>query len=52
MSRIGRLVPIIGGAVAGGAIALVVASGGGSTHTVTTRPSRSRRAQTPRCRPR
>ena len=36
MSRIGRLVPIIGGAVAGGAIALVVASGGSSTHTVTT----------------
>ena len=31
-----RLVPIIGGAVAGGAIALVVASGGASTHTVTT----------------
>jgi putative serine protease PepD len=36
MSRIGRLVPIIGGAIAGGAIALVVASGSSSTHTVTT----------------
>jgi S1-C subfamily serine protease len=36
MSRIGRLVPIIGGAIAGGAIALVVASGSSGTHTVTT----------------
>ena len=37
MSRLSRLVPIVGGAVAGGAIALVVASGsGGTTHSVTT----------------
>lgn len=36
MSRISRLVPIIGGAVAGGAIALAVASGNTSTHSVTT----------------
>ncbi|MGI8430318.1 MAG: S1C family serine protease [Solirubrobacteraceae bacterium] len=31
-----RVLPILGGAVAGGAIALVVASGGSSTHSVTT----------------
>jgi len=36
MSRFSRLVPIIGGAIAGGVIALVVASGSGGTHTVTT----------------
>ena len=37
MSRLSRLVPIVGGAVAGGAIALVVATGsGGTTHSVTT----------------
>lgn len=36
MKRLSRLLPIIGGAVAGGAIALAVASGGGTTHSVTT----------------
>src|SRR6476661_4297863 len=36
MSRLSRVIPIIGGAVAGGAIALVVASGGGGTSNVTT----------------
>ncbi len=36
MSRFSRLVPIIGGAIAGGVIALVVAGGSSGTHTVTT----------------
>ncbi len=37
MSRISRLIPVLGGAVAGGVIALVVASGGGTTtHSTTT----------------
>jgi putative serine protease PepD len=36
MKNISRWMPIIGGAVAGGIIALVVASGSSSTHTVTT----------------
>jgi putative serine protease PepD len=36
MKRLSRLVPIIGGAVAGGAIALAVASGSTSTHSTTT----------------
>src|ERR1700758_2819508 len=36
MKRLSRLLPIIGGAVAGGAIALAVASGGTTTHSVTT----------------
>jgi putative serine protease PepD len=36
MSRLSRVIPIVGGAVAGGAIALVVASGGGGSSTVTT----------------
>jgi S1-C subfamily serine protease len=37
MSRLSRLVPIVGGAVAGGVIALAVASGnGGTSHSVTT----------------
>jgi putative serine protease PepD len=36
MSRFSRLVPIVGGVIAGGVIALVVASGSGGTHTVTT----------------
>jgi putative serine protease PepD len=43
MSRFSRLFPIIAGAVAGGVIALVVASGSSSTHSVTTtvvQPSR------------
>jgi putative serine protease PepD len=43
MSRFSRLIPIIAGAVAGGVIALVVASGSSSTHSVTTtvvQPSR------------
>jgi putative serine protease PepD len=36
MSRLSRVVPIVGGAVAGGVIALAVASGGGgTTHTTT-----------------
>jgi putative serine protease PepD len=42
MKSFSRWIPIIGGAVAGGVIALVVASGSSSTHTVTTtvvRPS-------------
>jgi putative serine protease PepD len=36
MSRLSRFIPVIGGAVAGGVIALAVASGGGSTHSTTT----------------
>jgi putative serine protease PepD len=36
MSRLSRVVPIVGGAVAGGAIALAVASGGGGSSHVTT----------------
>src|SRR6476661_6109774 len=36
MSRLSRVIPIVGGAVAGGAIALVVASGGGGTSNVIT----------------
>ncbi|HEX4011208.1 MAG TPA: trypsin-like peptidase domain-containing protein [Solirubrobacteraceae bacterium] len=36
MSSFGRWIPIIGGAVAGGVIALVIASGIKSTHSVTT----------------
>src|SRR5882757_7546215 len=35
MKRLSRVLPIIGGAVAGGAIALAVASGGSSTSTTT-----------------
>src|SRR5690348_16368612 len=35
MSRMSRVIPIVGGAVAGGAIALAVASGGGSSHVTT-----------------
>jgi S1-C subfamily serine protease len=50
MSRISRLVPIVGGAIAGGAIALVVASGSSGTHTVTTtvaQPQSQRAATVP-----
>jgi len=36
MTRLSRLIPIIGGAVAGGAIALAVASGSTTTRSVTT----------------
>ncbi len=36
MKTLSRLVPVIGGAVAGGVIALIVASGSASTHSVTT----------------
>jgi putative serine protease PepD len=36
MKRLSRLIPILGGAVAGGAIALAVASGNTSTHSTTT----------------
>jgi putative serine protease PepD len=36
MSRMSRFIPVIGGAVAGGVIALAVASGGSSTHSTTT----------------
>ncbi len=36
MSRLNRIIPIVGGAVAGGVIALVVASGSSTTHSVTT----------------
>jgi putative serine protease PepD len=36
MKTLTRLLPIIGGALAGGAIALAVASGGTTTHSVTT----------------
>ena len=36
MKRLSRLLPIIGGAIAGGAIALAVASGSTTTHSVTT----------------
>jgi putative serine protease PepD len=47
MSRLSRLVPIIGGAIAGGVIALVVASGSGGTHTVTTTVAQPRNAVVP-----
>jgi len=36
MKRLSRVLPIIGGAIAGGAIALAVASGSTTTHSVTT----------------
>src|ERR1700757_803178 len=36
MSRLSRVIPIVGGALAGGAIALIVASGGGGSSHVTT----------------
>jgi putative serine protease PepD len=36
MKSLGRLVPVIAGAIAGGAIALIIASGGGTTHDTTT----------------
>jgi putative serine protease PepD len=36
MSRMSRVIPIVGGAVAGGAIALAVASGGGGSSHITT----------------
>jgi putative serine protease PepD len=36
MKRLSRLLPVIGGAVAGGAIALAVANGGSTTRSVTT----------------
>ena len=36
MSRLKQLTPVIGGAVAGGVIALVLASGGSSNHSTTT----------------
>ena len=36
MKRLTRILPIIGGAIAGGAIALAVASGSNTTHSVTT----------------
>lgn len=36
MKILSRLIPVIGGAVAGGVIALIVASGSASTHSVTT----------------
>src|SRR5947208_11592497 len=36
MKRLGRLLPVIGGAIAGGAIAFAVASGSTTTHSVTT----------------
>ena len=36
MSRLNRILPIVGGAVAGGAIALAVAAGSTTTHSVTT----------------
>jgi len=45
MSSFSRWIPVIGGAVAGGAIALAIASGSSSTHSVTTttvvRPSQA-----------
>src|SRR3981081_1969720 len=36
MKRANRILPILGGAIAGGAIALIVASGGGGTSSTTT----------------
>ena len=36
MKRLGRLLPVVGGAIAGGAIAFAVASGSTTTHSVTT----------------
>jgi S1-C subfamily serine protease len=36
MNRLNRIIPIVGGAVAGGVIALAVASGSSTTHSVTT----------------
>ena len=50
MKGLSRLLPIIGGAIAGGAIALAVANGSTTTHSVTTttvvQPSN---APTPSC---
>ncbi len=48
MSRLSRFIPILGGALAGGAIALAVASGGGTTtHSVTTVVQSSRGSSIP-----
>ena len=44
MSRLSRFIPVIGGAVAGGVIALAVASGGSSTHSTTTTVVQASRA--------
>ena len=44
--KLQRLVPVIAGAVAGGAIALIVAGGGGSTHNTTTVIQQARGAST------
>jgi putative serine protease PepD len=50
MTRLSRLLPIVGGAVAGAAVALAVASGSSTTHTVTTtvpQPSSTRGSEIP-----
>ena len=47
MKRLSRVLPIIGGALAGGAIALAVASGGSSTSTTTTTVFQQSRAGLP-----
>jgi putative serine protease PepD len=47
MSLANRILPVVGGAVAGGAIALVVAGGSTTTHSVTTAVAPSRQAAVP-----
>jgi putative serine protease PepD len=47
MSRMSRWIPIIGGAIAGGVIALVISSGGNSSPSVTTTVVAPRQAPTP-----
>jgi putative serine protease PepD len=44
--KLQRLIPVIAGAIAGGAIALIVANGGGSTHNTTTVIQQARGAST------
>jgi putative serine protease PepD len=47
MSRLSRWIPILAGAIAGGVIALVVASGGSSSPSVTTTVVQPRQSPTP-----
>jgi putative serine protease PepD len=47
MSLANRILPVVGGAVAGGAIALIVAGGSTTTHSVTTAVAPSRQAAVP-----
>ncbi len=47
MSNFSRWIPLLGGAVAGAVVALVIASGNTSTHTVTTTVVRPEQAALP-----